>query len=164
MKAEEEWKTAFRTRYELYKYMIMSFELTNAPTTCQEMINDALRQYLDIFVIAYLDDIMIYSITLEKHVQHVSQVLKCLNKRDLRLKPEKCEFHREEVDFLGFVVRRHEIRMDPEKIKAIKEWLTSIDVKDIQAFIEFVQYNRKFIKDFLKRSISLTNLTKKDTS
>ena len=99
----------------------MSFELINASTTCQEMINDALRQYLDIFVIAYLDDIMIYSITLKEHVQHVSQVLECLDQRDLRLKSKKCEFHREEVDFLGFVVERHGIRMDLEKIKAIKE-------------------------------------------
>jgi hypothetical protein len=101
--------------------MIMPFGLINVPATCQEMINDALRQYLDIFVIAYLDDIMIYSITLKKHVQHVSQILKCLNKRDLRLKSKKCEFHREEVDFLRFVVERHEIRMNSEKIKAIKE-------------------------------------------
>jgi len=111
--------------------MVMSFGLTNASTTCQEIINDALRQYLDIFVIAYLNDIMIYSTTLKEHVQHVSQVLECLEKRDLRLKPKKCEFHREEVDFLGFVVGRHEIRMDPKKIKAIKEWSTLVNVKDI---------------------------------
>ncbi len=101
--------------------MIMSFGLINISTTCQEMINDALRQYLDIFVIAYLNDIMIYSITLKEHVQHVSQVLECLNKRNLRLKPKKCEFHRKEIDFLGFVVERHGIRMDSKKIKAIKE-------------------------------------------
>jgi hypothetical protein len=101
--------------------MVMPFELTNAPTTCQKMINDALRQYLDIFVIAYLDDIMIYSITLKKHVQHVSQILECLNKRNLRLKSKKCEFHQEKVNFLEFVVERHEIRMNSEKIKAIKE-------------------------------------------
>jgi hypothetical protein len=99
----------------------MSFGLINALATCQEMINDALRQYLDIFVIAYLDDIMIYLITLKKHVQHVSQILECLNKRDLRLKPEKCEFHQEEVDFLEFVVKRHGIRMNSEKIKTVKE-------------------------------------------
>jgi hypothetical protein len=99
----------------------MSFGLINASTTCQEMINDALRQYLNIFVIAYLNDIMIYSTTLKKHVQHVSQILKCLNKRNLRLKPEKCEFHREEVDFLEFVVERHEIRMNLKKIRAVKE-------------------------------------------
>jgi len=101
--------------------MIMSFGLINAPTTCQKMINDALRQYLDIFVIAYLDDIMIYLITLKEHVQHVSQILECLDKRDLHLKPEKCEFHQEKVDFLEFVVGRHGIRMNPEKIKAVKE-------------------------------------------
>ena len=142
--------------------MIMPFELINASTTCQEMINDTLRQNLNIFVIAYLDDIMIYSITLKEHVQHVSQILECLNKRDLRLKPEKCEFHQEEVDFLEFVVERHGIRMNPKKIKAVKEWSTPVDVKNIQAFIEFVQYNRKFIKNFLERSIPLTNLTRKD--
>ncbi len=101
--------------------MIMLFELINAPTTCQEMINDALRQYLDIFVIAYLNDIMIYSTTLKKHVQHVFQIMKCLKRRDLRLKSEKCEFHREKVDFLEFVVERHEIRMNSEKIRAVKE-------------------------------------------
>ncbi len=101
--------------------MIMPFELINAPTTCQEIINDALRQYLDIFVIAYLNDIMIYLITLKKHVQHVSQILECLNERDLHLKSEKCEFHQEKVDFLEFVVERHEIRINPKKIKIIKE-------------------------------------------
>jgi len=121
MKAREKWKTAFRTRYEFYEYMIMPFGLINAPTTCQKMINDALRQYLNIFVIAYLDDIMIYSITLKKHVQHVSQILECLNQRNLRLKSKKCEFHREKVDFLEFVVERHGIRMDSEKVKAVKE-------------------------------------------
>ncbi len=101
--------------------MIMSFELINVLATCQKMINNALRQYLNIFVIAYLNDIMIYLITLKKHVQHVSQVLKCLNKRDLRLKLKKCEFHQKKVSFLEFVVGRHEIRMNSEKIKAIKE-------------------------------------------
>ncbi len=101
--------------------MIMSFELINASTTCQKMINDALRQYLNIFVIAYLNDIMINLITLKKHVQHVSQVLKCLNQRNLRLKSKKCEFHQERVDFLKFVVERHEIRMNLKKVKAVKK-------------------------------------------
>jgi len=73
--------------------MIMSFELINVSATCQEIINDALRQYLNIFVIAYLNDIVIYLITLKKHVQHVFQILKCLNQRNLRLKSKKCEFH-----------------------------------------------------------------------
>ncbi len=100
---------------------MMPFELTNVPTTCQEMINDALRQYLDRFVIAYLDDIMIYSKTLKEHVSHVFKVLECLNKRNLHLKSKKCEFHQEEVDFLEFVVERHGVRMNSKKLRAIKE-------------------------------------------
>jgi hypothetical protein len=100
---------------------MMSFGLTNASTTCQEMINDALRQYLNQFVIAYLDDIMIYSKILKEHVSHVFKVLECLNKRNLYLKPKKCEFHREEVDFLEFVVERHKVRMNLKKLQAIKE-------------------------------------------
>jgi hypothetical protein len=99
----------------------MSFELTNVLTTCQEIINDALRQYLNRFVIAYLNDIMIYSNILKKHISHVSKVLKCLDKRNLHLKPKKCEFHREKVDFLEFVVKRHEVRMNLKKLQAIKE-------------------------------------------
>ncbi len=99
----------------------MSFELTNASTTCQEIINDALRQYLDRFVIAYLNNIMIYSNILKKHINHISKVLECLDRRNLHLKLEKCEFHREKVDFLGFVVGRHGIRMNLEKLRAIKE-------------------------------------------
>jgi len=85
------------------------------------MINDALRQYLNRFVIAYLNDIMIYSKILKEHVSHVFKVLECLNKRYLHLKSKKCEFYREEVDFLEFVVERHEVRMNLEKLRVIKE-------------------------------------------
>jgi hypothetical protein len=99
----------------------MSFELTNVSTTCQEMINDALRQHLNRFVIAYLNDIMIYSKILKEHVSHIFKVLECLDIRNLHLKPKKCEFHREKIDFLEFVVERHEVRMNPKKLRAIKE-------------------------------------------
>ncbi len=143
---------------------MMSFELTNASTTCQEMINDALRQHLNRFVIAYLDDIMIYSKILKEHVSYVFKVLKCLNKRNLHLKPKKCEFHQEEVDFLGFVVRRHEVRMNSKKLRAIKEWKPPINVKKVQSFLGFMNYNKKFIKDYFVNAILLTNLTKKKTS
>ena len=81
MKAREEWKTTFRIRYEHYEYLIMSFGLINASAICQEIINDALREHLDVFVIAYFDDILIYSKTLSEHVQHVKKVLHCLNQR-----------------------------------------------------------------------------------
>ncbi len=127
------------------------------------MINDALRQHLNRFVIAYLNDIMIYSKTLKEHVSHVFKVLKCLNTRNLHLKPKKCEFHRKEVDLLGFVVERHEIRMNLKKLRAIKEWKPLINIKEVQSFLGFINYNRKFIKDYLINAILLTNLTKKNT-
>jgi len=142
----------------------MSFELTNALATCQEMINDALRQYLDRFVIAYLNNIMIYSKILEEHVSHVFKVLECLNMRNLHLKPKKCEFHREKVDFLKFVVERYGVRMNPKKLRAIKEWKSSTNVKKVQSFLDFMNYNKKFIKNYLVNAISLTNFTKKNTS
>jgi len=99
----------------------MLFEFTNVSTTCQEMINDALRQYLDRFVIIYLNNIMIYSNILKEHVNYIFKVLECLNRRNLHLKLKKCEFYRKEVDFLEFVVERHEVRMDLKKLRAIKE-------------------------------------------
>ena len=164
MKAGEEWKTAFRTRYGHYEYTVMPFGLTNAPATCQDMINDALREHLDVFVVAYLDDILVYSRTLEEHQLHVSKVLECLGVRDLRLKPEKCEFHQEAVDFLGFIVGRNGIRIDPTKLQAVREWKAPNNVKEVQSFLGFVNYNRKFIRDYSRRAIPLTNLTKVATT
>jgi len=99
----------------------MSFEFTNASTTCQKMINNALRQYLDQFVIVYFNDIMIYSNILKEHINYVFKVLKCLNKKNLHLKLKKCEFHQKEVDFLEFVVERHEVRINLKKLQVIKE-------------------------------------------
>ncbi len=85
------------------------------------MINDALRQYLNQFVIAYLNDIMIYLNILKKHVNYVFKVLECLDKKNLHLKLKKCEFYQKEINFLEFVVKRHEVRMNPKKLRAIKE-------------------------------------------
>jgi hypothetical protein len=131
MKEGEEWKTAFRTRYGLYEYLVMPFGLTNAPATCQELINNVLRVHLDRTVVAYLDDILVYSRTLEEHIRHVTEVLECLRKADLRLKPEKCEWHKEEVEFLGFVVGRNGVKMSSKKVQVVKDWLKPTTVKGI---------------------------------
>jgi len=163
MKKGEEWKTAFRTRYGHYEYKVMPFGLTNAPATCQMMINDTLRAHLDHFAIAYLDDILIYSRTESQHIKHVKKILDCLQERRLQLKPEKCEFHKKEVDFLGFLVGVEGIRMDPSKIQSIKEWPQPRNVKDVQGFLGFANYNRQFIESYSKKALPLTNLTKKDT-
>jgi len=141
MKEGEEWKTAFWTRYGHYEYKVMPFGLTNAPATCQMMINDALRTHLDVFAIAYLDDILIYSKNEKEHIDHVKTILDCLQQRRLQLKPEKCEFHKQEVDFLGFLVGTKGIRMDPSKIASIKKWPQPRNVKEVQGFLGFANYN-----------------------
>ena len=164
MKTKKKWKTIFRIWYKHYEYTIMSFELINVSTICQEMINDALREHLNVFVIAYFDDILIYSKTLTKHEQHVRKMLQCLKQRWLLFKFEKCEFHKFEIKFFEFVIKIRKVRMNSMKFKAIKDWSRSINVKKIQTFFEFVNYNRKFIKNYFKKIISLINLTTKNKS
>ena len=94
MKEGEEWKTAFRTRFGLYEYLVMPFGLTNALATFQVYINNILRKYLDMFIVVYLDDILVYSKTYEEHVQHIRYVLTMLRDVDLRIKLEKTEFYK----------------------------------------------------------------------
>ena len=91
MKKEEKWKTAFQTRYDLYEYTIMSFGLINVSTSCQKLFNNTLRKYLNIFVIIYLNDILIFFQTEETYKEHVKKMLKCLSARNLLLKSEKCQ-------------------------------------------------------------------------
>ena len=114
-------------------------------------------------MVAYLDDILVYSKTLEEHIRHVTEVLECLKQADLQLKPEKCEWHKEEVEFLGFIVGRNGVKMSPTKIEVIKSWQTPTTVKKIQEFLGFVNFNRRFIKGYAKKAIPLTRLTRKDT-
>ena len=121
MKAGEEWKIAFRIRYDLYEYLIMFFELINASATCQKLINNILREHLDIFVITYLNDILIYFKTEEKHIKHINIVLELLMQRNLLLKSKKCEFHKKKVNFLDFIVGNDTIRMNSAKVQAVKE-------------------------------------------
>ena len=98
----------------------MSFELINVSIIYQEIINDALREHLNVFVVAYLDDILIYFKTLIEHKQHVRTMLQCLEQKQLLLKSKKCEFHKFEIEFLEFVIETQKIRMNSTKIKAIK--------------------------------------------
>jgi hypothetical protein len=159
----EEWKTAFRTRYGLFEYLVMPFGLTNGPASFQHYINDALRDYLDIFCTAYLDDILIYSNSLGEHKQHVRQILQRLREFGLQADIGKCEFHVQEVKYLGLIVGTNGIRMDPSKVSAVVDWPRPANVKDVQSFLGFANFYRRFIKDFAKKASSLTKLTKKDT-
>ncbi len=121
MKKEKEWKTTFKTRYELYEYTIMSFECTNVSTSCQELINNMLKEHLNIFVVTYLNDILIYSKNLTKHTQYVKKILNCFDRYDFKMKSKKCSWHKKEIDFLEFIVRRNEIWMNSNKINTVKK-------------------------------------------
>jgi len=158
----EEWKTAFRTRYGLFESLVMPFGLTNAPADFQALINDVLCQFLDDFCTAFLDDILIYSNTLEEHKKHVYKVLKALSDAGLHLKPEKCHFHKQEVKYLGFIIGTNGIRMDPEKVSCVLDWQTPGNVTDIQCFLGFAIFYRRFIRDYSKVVSPLTSLTKKE--
>ena len=158
----EEWKTAFRTRYGLFETLVMPFGLTNAPASFQNFINDALQPFLDRFATAYLDDILIYSDNIEEHKIHVRQVLERLRESGLHLKPEKCEFFRKEVKYLGLIIGRDGIKMDPEKVKTVRDWPTPEKLVDVQSFLGFANFYRRFIKGYSEIVRPLTALTKKD--
>jgi hypothetical protein len=161
IKPGDEWKTAFRTKFGLYEYLVMPFGLTNAPAAFQKMINNVLRENLDIFVVAYLDDILIFSGTEEEHRKHVHWVLDTLQKAKLLVEPTKCEFHTHEVNFLGYTIRPNEVAMEKSKIDAVREWPKPTNVKEVQSFVGFANYYRRFIKNFGMIASPLTNLTKK---
>ncbi|KAJ1037064.1 hypothetical protein NDA10_004015 [Ustilago hordei] len=118
----DEWKTAFCTRYGLFQYNVMPFGLTNAPASFQHLMNDTFKDMLDRSLIIYLDDLLIYSSTLEQHQGHVSAVLARLRQAGLYAKAEKCQFSTSQTEFLGFVVSDQGVSMDPSKTEVITNW------------------------------------------
>jgi hypothetical protein len=159
----EEWKTTFRTCYGLFKSLVMLFGLTNAPTRFQHFINDVLCPYLNVFITAYLDNILIYSENLEDHWRHILKVLEALKKAGLHLKPKKCEFYRQEVKYLGFIISTTSTKMDQAKTSTIQEWPQPQNVKDIQSFLGFANFYHHFFKGYSSIFAPLTHLTRKDT-
>jgi len=109
-------------RYRHYKYTVMLFELKNAPATFQRLINNTLREYLDDFVITYLDDILIYSDDLKMHRSHVHKVLRKLNKRTLYVKKSKSKFEAKEIEFLNYIIQSEQIEKNLKKMNAVRNW------------------------------------------
>jgi hypothetical protein len=158
----DEWKTAFRTRYGHYEYRVMPFGLTNAPATFQNLMNDVLRDFLDDFAVVYLDDILIFSRSLDEHKRHVRLVLERLRDNGLFAKPEKCSFHQREVEYLGYLVSASGVKMDPKKVSSVVDWPEPSSVRDLQIFLGFANFYRRFIRGFSKVAAPLTRLFKKD--
>lgn len=156
-----EWKTAFRSCCGHYEYMVMPFSLTNTPASFPHLINDILREYLDVFCTAYIDDILIYSDTLEEHRHHVRTVLQSLEEAGQYLKPEKCEFQVQQTKYLGLIILSEGMSMDPATVATVKEWPSLEVVKGVQTFLGFANFYRRFIQGFSELVSPLTTLTKK---
>lgn len=157
-----EYKTAFKTRYGLFEYLVMPFGLTNAPAQFQSHMQSIFGDLLDISVVIYLDDILIFSKTLEEHIQVVREVLKRLKKHGLYAKESKCQFHCESVEFLGMIVSSKGLEMCEDKIQVIKDWPIPGTVKEIQSFLGFTNFYRCFICDYSRIAVPLTILTGKN--
>ena len=154
--------TTFITALGAYKYKVLPFGLTNGPSSFQQYINETLWDFLDDFVQAYLDDILIYSKTKKEHRRHVALVLQRLREAGLQVDIKKCEFDVEETVFLGVIISSTGLRMDPKKVEAILKWATPECLKDVQGFVGFVNFYRRFIFEFSKLAKPLVLLTKKD--
>ena len=157
----DEWKTTFRTRYGSFEWLVMPFGLSNAPAAFQRFMNDIFQDLLDNCVIVYLDDILIFSEDLDSHRRQVKEVLRRLRQHGLYARPDKCEFHRDTVEYLGFILSPEGLRMSSDKIQTILDWPTPRKVKDVQSFLGFANFYRRFIPHYSDITVPLTRLTRK---
>uniref|UniRef100_A0A3B3SBH5 Gypsy retrotransposon integrase-like protein 1 n=1 Tax=Paramormyrops kingsleyae TaxID=1676925 RepID=A0A3B3SBH5_9TELE len=156
----DEWKTSFITSRGQYEYRVMPYGLANSPSIFQSFMNGVFHDMLDKFVIVYIDDILIYSPSKQAHVRHVKQVLQRLREHHLYAKGEKCEFHQGKVKFLGYVIQPGEVAMDGQKITAIMDWPPPRTLKELQRFLGFANFYRRFIRNFSQTAAPLTSLTR----
>jgi hypothetical protein len=131
IKPGDEWKTAFKTQYGLYEYTIMPFGLSNAPATFQNMMNYIFQDLLDLGLIIYLDDVLIYAETEEEHNRIVTEVLKYLTANRLAISQDKCFWSTTQVDFLGYVISKNGIKMPQDKVQCIQDWEHPRSLRDI---------------------------------
>lgn len=156
-----EWLTAFITRFGLYESLVTPFGLQGAPATFQNYINHLFHDLLDDFVTAYLDDVLVYSKSRSEHVKHVREVLRRLLDAGLQIDIDKCEFHTTKTKYLGLIVRPGKIEMDPEKVQAVRSWAPPTTKRQLQRFLGYANFYRRFIKDFSALTRPLHDLTKK---
>ena len=154
-------KTAFRTRYGHYEFLVMPFRLINAPTAFMDLINRVFHPYLDQFVVLFVDDILVYSKDAQDHEYHLRIVLEILRENQLFAKSSKCDFWLKEVSFLGHIVSTEGIRVDLVKIKAIMNWKPPRNVTEVRSFLGLAGYYRRFVQGFSVIASSLIRLLQK---
>ena len=155
-------KTTCVTRYGSFEFLVMPFGFTNAPATFCNLMNDVLFDFLDSFVVVYLDDIVIYNPTLEDHVVHLEMMFNRLRQNQLYVKREKCEFAQTEIKFLGHLISKSLIRMGGAKVATIRVWPAPTEVTELRSFLGLANYYRRFIMGYSKIASSLTDLLKKE--
>ncbi|KAK3563737.1 hypothetical protein QTP86_034461 [Hemibagrus guttatus] len=160
IKEGDEWKMAFHTTQGHYEYLVMPYGLTNTPAVFQSLINELFYDLFNHFVIAYIDNILIYSASLTEHVQHVRTVLTLLKNHELYAKLEKCEFHCTTLLFLGYVLPPQGVEMDQAKVTAVTDWPEPTSVKELQRFLGFANFYRRFIWNYSTVTGPLTSLLK----
>jgi hypothetical protein len=164
MKEGDEWKAAFRTNRGLFEPLVMFFGLTNSPATFQTMMDDIFEDLItEGVVVVYLDDILIFTETIEEHRKVTRRVLELLEKHRLYLRPDKCEFERTTVEYLGVIISHNSVAMDPVKIAGVAEWPEPTNKKEVQSFLGFTNFYRRFIKDFSDHARPLFDLTRNDS-
>jgi hypothetical protein len=154
-------KTTFITQYGLYEYIVMSFGLTNVPTYFMYLMNNVSMEYLDKFVVVFINDILIFSKNEEEHDEHLCMVLQKLRENRLYARLNKCEFWLKEVSFLDHIISEGGISVHPSKVKDVLSWNTQQNVLDIRSFLGLAGYYRRFIEGFSKISKLMTELLEK---
>src|SRR5258708_26678285 len=135
--------------------------LSNALASFQRFINEVLGDLMDVCMVGYLDDILVYLDSLEDHQNHVWEVLWCLCKAGLYMNLKKCKFHTDTVEYLGFILSPKGLQMDPTKVSAIQDWPEPRKVRDVQAFLRFANFYWRFIHDYSEMTRPLNHLCKK---
>ena len=162
VKGEDILNTSFHTRYGNYEFLVLPFGFTNAPAVFMDLMNRVFKPYLDQFVVVFIYDILVYSKNKEEHEKHLHVVCQTLRKHQLFIKLKKCEFWLDQISFIGHVVSKDGILVDPGKVEAVLSWKRPTIVSEVRSFLGMAGYYRRFIESFSRIALPLTRLTQKN--
>jgi hypothetical protein len=161
MREGDEWKTTFKTNEALYEGLVMLFVLMNMPSTFMRLMNEVLKDFIEKFIIVYLDDILIFSKTEAEHMKHLSTMMWRLQQEKLLINMKKSLFIKIELTYLGFVIFVNKLKMDPDKVELIKNWTSPKSIFEVRRFHGLASFYKKFIKNFRGISVPMMDIVKK---